>query len=143
MKLLAADPGSVRVGLAISHAGMALPRPAVSAERAAAEIASLANLEEVEAIIIGLPITLAGEHGSAAQKAIALAVETRQLIELPIWLLDERLTTNSARAKLRAAGKSSREQRSVIDSQAACELLEFALERSARGATLGKNLDEL
>jgi putative holliday junction resolvase len=143
VKLIAIDPGSVRVGVAVSAGSLALARPAIAAEGAAQEIARLVAAEAPDALIFGNPLTLAGRSGRSAEAALALARETRALTSLPIWLLDERLTTAAATSKLRASGKSSREQRSIIDSQAACELLEFALALAARGANLGQNLDDL
>jgi putative holliday junction resolvase len=143
VKLVAVDPGSVRVGVAVSVAGLAMPKPALPADTAALEIAAMASDEAAEAIVFGLPLTLAGEKGAAAAAALQLARETRKHSQLPIWLLDERLTTASASGKLREAGRSARQQRGVIDSQAACELLEFAMQLAARGANLGQNLEEL
>jgi putative holliday junction resolvase len=143
VKLIAIDPGSVRVGIAVSAGSLALARPAVNAQGAAQEIARLVGQEAPDALVIGYPLTLSGRSGSSASLAIELARQTRSLVTLPIWLLDERLTTAAAVSKLRASGKSSREQRAIIDSQAACELLEFALELASRGANLGQNLDDL
>ena len=143
MRLLAVDPGSVRVGIAVSTAGFAMARPALAAAGAAREIALLAESEALDGIVFGLPLTMSGARGASADSALALARETRAHTQLPIWLLDERLTTTAASAKLRDAGRSAKQQREVIDSQAACELLDFALQRADRGANLGQNLDEL
>lgn len=143
MKLIAVDPGSVRVGIAVSVAGLALPRVALEAASAARSIAELAETESADAIVFGLPLSLSGDRGTAANRAVALARETRQHTSLPIWMLDERLTTASAVGKLREAGRSAREQRADIDSQAACELLEFAMQLATRGANLGQNLEDL
>jgi putative holliday junction resolvase len=143
VKLIAIDPGSVRVGIAVSAGNLALARPALSARSAAQEISQLVSLEAPDALVIGFPLTLSGRSGSSASRAIELGRQIRTLVDLPIWLLDERLTTAAAASKLRASGKTSREQRAIIDSQAACELLEFALDLASRGANLGQNLDEL
>lgn len=143
MRILGIDPGEKRVGVAISSGALVLARPAVALSQAIQSISQTVADEQVTAVVVGLPLQLDGQLGPAAQKALALARELSAQIAVPVLMLDERLTTKSAAGKLRDAGHSSRSSKALIDSQAACELLEHALERVVRGANLGQSLDEL
>lgn len=92
-------------------------------------------MREYEAVevVVGLPRTLRGEKGTAADLAIAFAERLRMEIDpVPIRLSDERLTTVSAARALRDSGVRARGQRQVIDQAAAVSILQGWLdERSA------------
>jgi len=134
MRVLAIDHGSARIGLALSDPTGTLARPlpflpAKGDVKLAREIAALALKEKAELILLGLPRHMNGTLGEAAAKVQAFASALGQATSLPIQLIDERLTTVQAAAGLRAGGRRAREQRSVIDQQAAAELLQTWLER--------------
>ena len=79
MKVLALDYGAARTGVAISDATGTLARPLVVVERAASaaglrELAELVAAEGAELIVVGLPLTLKGDHGAQAD-------ETAQFVE--------------------------------------------------------------
>jgi putative holliday junction resolvase len=129
-RVLALDPGERRIGVAVSNSerSMAFPRDSVDAGDGALD--ALAQLVEEEAIVhvvVGLPKHLNGKEGSAATKARALASDLEARIGtsgIEVSLHDERLTTVSAQHSLSAAGSTTREQRSKVDSAAAAVLLE-------------------
>jgi len=78
-------------------------------------------------IAVGEPRHLSG-HESAKMDSVAKFVEfVTSMSDLPIRMVDERLSTVSATAKLRSAGKDSRASKEFIDSAAAAEILEAAL----------------
>ena len=136
---LGVDVGSVRVGVAASDPSGLLatpvrtvPRdPAVDAEHPG-DLLELAGLvAEVTAIevVVGLPRTLAGEEGAAAQTARTYAGRlAEQIAPVPVRLVDERLTTVDAHRSLRESGVDGRKHRAVVDQAAAVLILQAALD---------------
>ena len=103
-------------------------------------IAELAAAEAVIEIIAGLPTTLAGREGSAAEDARSFAATlAAKLAPVPVRLVDERFTTVIAHETLRQGGKNSKRRRSVVDRTAAALLLQGALDRErATGRPAGE-----
>ena len=86
--------------------------------------------------MVGLPRTLAGRTGTAAQLALAYAEQLAARISpVPVRLADERLTTVTASRMLSQRGVKGRKQRAVVDQAAAVEILQGWLD--ARTAALG------
>lgn len=132
-KRLAIDVGSVRIGLASCDAEgiLSSPLPALKRMSQVSEVvtsikALVSDLEIIE-VIVGDPISMSGNVTSSTTDAREIAMEIASAISIPVRLVDERLTTVSAQAKLRQAGKDSREAKSFIDSASAVEILEQAL----------------
>jgi putative holliday junction resolvase len=140
------DFGEVRVGVALSDPAGILATPLLTLHRdrsggpeSGTDLDALAALvaeHEVVEVVVGLPRTLAGRHGPAAQAAAEYA---RSLAErlgagVPVRLIDERLTTVSAARVLAERGVRGRRQRAVLDQAAAVEILQGWLEarRAAR-----------
>jgi putative Holliday junction resolvase len=128
--VVALDPGSVRIGVAVSDSSrsLAFPRPAVAGGPGEAErCAEVARDEEARTVIVGHPIRLDGTEGTAAQLAAELAASLAQLLApdgIEVLLHDERLTTVTASSRLRDRGVDARGARSRVDSAAAVVLLE-------------------
>jgi len=131
VKVLALDYGSARTGVAVSDPTGTVARPLGVVERAAsdtgiARLVELAREEEVERIVVGLPITLRGEHGAQAEETERFVELLRAAVDLPVESFDERFTT-----KLAEAGETRAEQ----DAVAAAHLLSSYLTwKSARPA---------
>jgi putative holliday junction resolvase len=127
------DLGEVRIGVARSDADGTLAVPLVTIPRGDGDIAALARIvEEWEAleVLIGLPLKMDGSEGSAAGRIREWVDGYRQAHpEHRVCLVDERLSTVQASADLRAAGRSSRRSRQIIDQAAAVVILESALAR--------------
>ncbi len=141
---IAIDVGSVRVGVARSDPGGILAVPEVTLPRDAAFADALARVcsdLDARVIYVGLPLTLAGIVGPAANDAEAVAMDLAARVDVPVRLIDERLTTVSAQQALHAAGRTTRSSRSVIDQAAAVAILEHALaaERAA-GTPAGREV---
>lgn len=136
---LAVDVGSVRIGVAACDPDgmLATPVETVPRSRDGADLVRLARLvTEYDAVevIVGLPTTLRGDHGPAAQTATAFADALRRRVApVPVTVHDERLTTALASRALRAGGRSAKKQRAVIDQAAAVEILQSWLDRNLRG----------
>ena len=126
-RVLALDPGAVRVGVSVTDSSrtMAFPRAALKADALLFDqIRLLVDEEMATHVVIGLPKSLDGKDGPAAQSARELAAALGEVLDVEIELFDERLTTVQAAASLRAAGRDSREARDVIDSASATVLLD-------------------
>ena len=125
-RVLALDHGEARCGCAVSDPSGTLATPLDAVERpdseaGLAKIAQLAGDLEAELVLVGLPLTLAGEEGHQAARARAFAAALVGRLSVPVELHDERLTTRMAE---RGGGRAS------ADSRAAAHLLESYLARS-------------
>ncbi len=131
---LGVDVGSVRVGVARCDPDGILAVPVATIARDSAghtDIAQLADfVREYDAIevIVGLPITLSGDWGVAAETAHDFARTLAAVLAVPVRLVDERLTTVSAQRNLHANGKDTRTTRSVIDQAAAVLIVQTAVD---------------
>ena len=135
---LGLDVGTVRIGVAASDPEGRLAFPVSTVQRgprAAEEVTRIALEREATAIYVGLPLTLAGREGPSAADARVFAAEVAERTGLVVRLIDERLSTVSASSALRAAGKSARRQRSIVDQQAAVVILGNALDTEKAGNT--------
>ncbi len=136
MRVLAIDHGSVRIGLALSDptGTLARPLPYVPAKgdaKLARELAALAAREGAELILLGLPRHMNGSLGEAAAKVQAFAAALAEATQIPVQMVDERLTTVQASRQLQEAGRNARHQRGRIDSEAAAVLLQGWLDARA------------
>lgn len=125
MKVLALDFGAARTGVAVSDPTGTLARPLTVVERAASEagLAKLAKLiddERPERIVVGLPLTLRGEHGAQAAETARFVEALREVVNVPVESFDERFTTALA---VREIGAVAAE-----DARAAAHLLSSYLE---------------
>jgi putative holliday junction resolvase len=103
VKVLALDYGAARTGVAVSDATGTIARPLGVVSRAAtkgglAELRSLVLRHEVERVVVGLPLTLRGEHGSQARETDAFVEALRGQLDVPVESYDERFTTGLAAA---------------------------------------------
>jgi putative Holliday junction resolvase len=139
-RVLGVDVGAVRVGVALSDPAGTLATPLVTLDRDEATWSDLDRLvelvteHEVVEVVVGLPRTLAGREGPAAQAARAYVDDLREVLaensrtDLPVTLADERLTTVTATRMLSDRGVKGRAQRRVIDQAAAVEILQTWLD---------------
>jgi putative Holliday junction resolvase len=98
-------------------------------DRDIAELAGLVADYEAAGVVVGLPRTLAGREGAAADMARSYGTAlAAKIAPVPLEYLDERLTTVSAQRKLHESGVRGRAGRAVIDQLAAVELLQHWLE---------------
>ena len=130
---VAIDVGTVRIGLAASdfHAILASGLSTVQRKPDDSETLDLleAAIYEVDPIVVyvGLPISLAGRETASTGDAIAIAKGLAERLEIPVRMIDERLSTVSAASALRASNRSSKEGRKYIDQIAATVILEQAM----------------
>lgn len=133
MRIMALDIGDRRIGVALSDPGQMLARGLQvircrSREADMALIASLAKEHEVEKIIVGYPRQLDGTVGEQARKVEAYATELQKVLQTPIVLWDERLSTARAQKAMIEAGTKRRERRTRLDAVAAAVILQDYLD---------------
>jgi putative Holliday junction resolvase len=130
--VVAVDVGTVRVGVAASdpHRILASPVETVSAP-GHGRVAEIVAEREAVLVVVGLPTSLSGRAVSASADMARAWAGTLEPLVAPVGvrLVDERLTTVSATAALRASGRSIRRSRAVVDQAAAVALLQGVLER--------------
>lgn len=128
---LGVDVGSVRVGVAASDPDGVLAFPVATLRRDVEgghdldELAALVREKEAVLVVVGLPRSLSGRNGPAAEAATSYAKALADKIEpVPVRLVDERLTTVMASTALTRQGVRGRRQREVVDQAAAVLILQ-------------------
>jgi len=138
LRILAIDPGSKRVGLALSDptATIAQALATLPAEPVATlplRIAQVARTNEAARIVVGLPRRLDGSRGPEARAAQVLADAIRKESGLPVEMVDERLTTVAAERSLIEGGIKREKRRLTVDRVAATLMLQAHLDRRRAG----------
>ncbi len=120
-RILAVDPGEVRIGLAISDPTQTIARPLkvlrhVSRKQDAEAIASVACEYEVEYILVGLALDDEGNVGPQARRALRLVDVLGSVTELPVETWDESGSSKEAR--------QGHKKDSMLDARAAAVILQ-------------------
>ncbi len=136
------DVGQVRVGVARSDPSGTLAVPLETLKRGNADIAAIGAFAiEYEAleVLVGLPLSLSGRRGKAADIATQYAATLAAHIHpIPVRLVDERLTTVQAQRGLNESGITTRQGRAFVDQAAAVIIVQHALESERQsGEPLG------
>ena len=137
MKTIGLDLGEKRIGVAVSddEGRVAIPAGTLAGDKPQAEVIAdileLAQQYAAERIIVGMPTSLSGQAGPAAQKVsdFVEALGERSAVEIAVW--DERLTTAQAEKAMLADGVSHQRRRSNIDKIAAALILQSYLDAHA------------
>jgi putative Holliday junction resolvase len=132
-RVLAVDPGTRRVGLALSDPGgvIAQPLTALAAEPLESlpeRLAERARRHEATELVVGLPRRMDGALGPEAVDAKALAERLRRLTGLRVTLVDERLTSVAAERALLSTGTKRARRRELSDQVAAALILQTYLD---------------
>jgi putative Holliday junction resolvase len=98
VKILALDYGSARTGVAVSDPTGTVARPLATVARVNKpagldELLAIVRAEEPELVVVGLPLTLKGEHGAQAAETTSFADRLRAAIDVPVEMWDERFTS--------------------------------------------------
>jgi len=133
---LGVDAGKARVGVATCDRDGLLATPVATLNRGDGTVAELRELAAeygAMEVVVGLPLSLRGDDTASTADARALAEELAAAVDVPVRLVDERLSTVSAQRALHQSGRSVKASRPVIDQVAAVIILQNALdfERSA------------
>ena len=143
MRVLGLDLGTVRIGVALSDALGLMASPETVLEctdrrckhedvlhcpHVVGRIRDLVDSTGAESVVVGMPTTLRGEHGIAAQKVDEFVEVLTSLLEVPVTTWDERMTTAVAERALLQAGKSRETRRNLRDKVAAAVMLQSYLD---------------
>jgi putative Holliday junction resolvase len=125
VRVLALDYGAARTGVAISDSTGTIAAPVGIVECASTsdgleQLRAIVSEQDVERVVVGLPLTLRGEVGEQARATLAFAEALRGVLSVPVETYDERFTTTLA-----ASGGGSAEE----DARAAAHLLQDYLRR--------------
>jgi putative Holliday junction resolvase len=130
---IAFDYGDARTGIATSDADsiVVTPLPALPTTSASfmSDIAGIFLDYEPVTIFVGEPRHLSGAESAKMLSVADFVSALKELTAAEIVMIDERLSTVSAAAKLRANGKDAKSSKSLIDSAAAAEILEAGLNK--------------
>ncbi|MDZ7371390.1 MAG: Holliday junction resolvase RuvX [candidate division KSB1 bacterium] len=134
-RILGIDYGEKRIGLAVSDplqfSAFSLKTLRNEGIRSVAEkLQAIIAEQNIRAIVIGKPIQMSGEAGEMCRKAEQFANQLASvLVDMPIFLWDERWTTLSAERLLRETGRSPSQEKEQVDQIAAAYLLQSFLQR--------------
>ena len=138
VRALGIDPGTKRIGLAISDRSGTVASPLTVLQRSRsrrhddAEISRIVRDEEVDVVVVGLPVNMDGSHGASAKAAIAEARRLATVVGVPVEMHDERRTTVAADRSMLDAGLNAVERRQRVDKVAAAIMLQSWLDSRAR-----------
>jgi putative holliday junction resolvase len=131
-RVLGLDLGDVRIGVAISDPERRLAVPLGTIHTGAPSdlkaVRGLVREHGVNLVVVGHPRLLSGEAGERARHAEAFAEALRSVLDVPVALQDERLSTVEAERALREAGASGRRRRAAVDRSAATVILQAYLD---------------
>jgi putative Holliday junction resolvase len=137
MRYLGFDLGRATIGVAVADDVLRIAQPLQTLRRSTkaadmTEVRRLAEEYEADRAVVGLPLNMDGTEGDSARLARAFAAELEAGLGIPVELFDERLSTFEASTRLRERGLSSRDQKSIIDAEAAAVILQGWLEAFPR-----------
>lgn len=128
-QVLGFDFGLRQIGIASAHTDMAIVSPvgvlkAQDGRVVATEITKLTREWKPKGLIVGLPINMDGTESKLSQKARNFAEWLGELTELPVLLVDERLTSREAKTMASELGHAGDYRKNPVDAIAACLILE-------------------
>jgi putative holliday junction resolvase len=139
VRVLGLDLGAKRIGVAVSDSGRRVATPIQVLARAGDRgrdhraIADLVAEWEAGLVVVGLPVTLKGDVGIAAEGVLDEVAALREVLPVPVDTYDERLTTVTADRSLMDQHLRAPARRKVVDKVAAAVLLQAWLDRNAAG----------
>jgi putative Holliday junction resolvase len=132
MRYLAIDYGDKHTGLAICDPTETIASPFAVIEGQKdliKKITDIVGSENVEAVVLGLPLNMDDSQGFQAERVIQFAEQLKNHLHIPIHFQDERLSSFSAEEKLAPAEFTRKKKKKRLDAVAAAEILEAFLEQ--------------
>jgi putative Holliday junction resolvase len=136
-RLIGLDPGARTIGVALTDTGLMLASPYGALRRGklatnAREIAAIAEKQGAGGLVVGLPLSMDGTLGPAAQAARDWTRSLSQATGLPAALWDERLSSAAVNRFLIGEADMTRAKRAAkVDQMAAAYMLQAALDASS------------
>ncbi len=131
MRYLAIDYGDKRTGLAICDPAeiIASPLTVIQGQKELPKkIADIVETENVEAIVLGLPLNMDDSTGPQAKLVFKFAEQLKTHLDIPIHLQDERLSSFTAEEKLSQTEFTRKKKKKRLDAIAAAEILQTFLD---------------
>ena len=133
-RILAIDPGTKRCGVAVCDELRVTTRPLPLIERSSwkkllSNIKNLISEFDAAALVIGLPLESDGTESEMSAEARRMARNFALSLDVPVFLQDERVTSYEAKSRLWEQGKTVKESRTLVDSEAASIILADFLDR--------------
>ncbi|WP_176980897.1 Holliday junction resolvase RuvX [Paramicrobacterium humi] len=131
---LGIDVGKARIGVARCdfHGMLATPVETVPRDgdgsADVARISAIAAEQDAVEVVVGLPLSLSGGSTPSTDDAVGFAQRLADALEIPVRLVDERLSTVTAQSALRSSGRTQKGSRKIIDQVAAVIILQHALD---------------
>jgi len=138
-RLIGIDPGTRVLGVALSDVTLMLASPYGAIPRGklapiAAELARIARKEEAGGLVVGLPLSMDGSFGPAAQAAKDFGLALAEAAGLPVAFWDERLSSAAVNRAMIAADMTRARRAKTVDAAAAAYMLQAALDASRRAS---------
>ena len=133
-RLLGVDFGDKRTGLAVSDdrqtIASGIDQISVGGmQKTADAVAEMAKARGVAAVVVGLPVNMDGSHGPRAQHCEKFAGELSRRVDIPVVMIDERMTTMAASRYLNETDTRGQKRKGVIDTLSAQIILQNALDK--------------
>ena len=132
MRYLAIDYGTKRTGLAICDRAETIASPLTvihGQKQLLQKIADIVRAEDVQAIVLGLPLNMDDSEGPQAKLVFSFAGQLAEHLDIPIHFQDERLSSFTAEDKLGSADFTRKKKKKRLDAIAAAQILEAFLEK--------------
>jgi len=133
-RILAIDPGTKRCGVAVCDELRVTTRPLTMIERKSwkkllLDVKQIVSEFDAKAIVIGLPLESDGTESAMSAEARRMARNFSLSLDIPVFLQDERVTSYEAKSRLWEQGKTLKETRNMVDSEAAAIILRDFISR--------------
>jgi len=132
MRYLAIDYGRKYTGLAICDPSETLVSPLMVIQGQKERLKKISDTvrdENVEAIVLGLPLNMDNSVGFQANLVLKFAEQLKKHTDVPIYFQDERLSSFGAKEKMVSAGFTRKKKKKRLDAIAAAEILEAFIEQ--------------
>jgi len=131
VRYLAIDYGLKRTGLAICDNSETVVSPLKviqSREKLLEKIPEIIEAENVQAVVIGMPLNMDNSQGSQAEIVLKFAERLKTRLQIPVHFQDERLSSFGAEQKFASAGFTKKQKTRRLDALAAAEILQAFLD---------------
>ncbi len=132
--ILGVDPGERRVGLAIADLETRFARPLevidTKTKDATERIEAVVKENAVTKVVVGRPVMLSGVDGPPSEALMSFMTRLRDVLDVPVDVYDERMTTVIAERALRESGASAEKRKEIRDAVAAQVMLQGYLDAS-------------
>lgn len=124
-KILGIDFGTKTIGLAISIMDIPMPLTNIkNSDKVIKEIANICSEEQISDVALGLPLNASGSESERTKLVIKFYKELKNIINIPIYLVDERYTTKKAEEELKKFSYKSSKIKNIKDMNSACQILQ-------------------